>query len=135
MANIKKNYLKFIHEAKINDNKEEVVHNLEPNLEIAEINQWHKEAQIIRKAIETIKSKTYQLNTSFHEIMEEKKDGKENIQNRMAHDSCFMSLSITLISVFFFHHETMLDAFSGGVSWWKKNTEMRVIDNDIKQLS
>lgn len=28
--------------------------------------------------------------------------------------------------------ETMLDAFSGGVSWWKKNTEMRVIDNDIK---
>lgn len=28
--------------------------------------------------------------------------------------------------------ETLLDAFSGGVSWWKKNTSLKVIDNDIK---
>jgi hypothetical protein len=28
--------------------------------------------------------------------------------------------------------ESLLDAFSGGVSWWKKNTELKVIDNDIK---
>lgn len=29
--------------------------------------------------------------------------------------------------------ETLLDAFSGGVSWWKKeNTQLKVIDNDIK---
>ena len=28
--------------------------------------------------------------------------------------------------------KSLLDAFSGGVSWWKKNTELKVIDNDIK---
>jgi hypothetical protein len=27
--------------------------------------------------------------------------------------------------------ESLLDAFSGGVSWWKQNTELKVIDNDI----
>ena len=28
--------------------------------------------------------------------------------------------------------ETLLDAYSGGISWWKKNTQLQVIDNDIK---
>ena len=28
--------------------------------------------------------------------------------------------------------ETILDAYSGGISWYKKNTELKVIDNDIK---
>ena len=28
--------------------------------------------------------------------------------------------------------DTILDAFSGGVSWWKTNTNLKVIDNDIK---
>ena len=27
---------------------------------------------------------------------------------------------------------SLLDAYSGGVSWWKTNTELTVIDNDIK---
>lgn len=28
--------------------------------------------------------------------------------------------------------KTLLDVFSGGVSWWKENTNLSVIDNDIK---
>jgi hypothetical protein len=28
--------------------------------------------------------------------------------------------------------KTILDAYSGGVSWWKKNTNLIVIDNDLK---
>lgn len=28
--------------------------------------------------------------------------------------------------------ESLLDAFSGGVSWWKRNTALKVVDNDIK---
>jgi len=28
--------------------------------------------------------------------------------------------------------ESLLDVFSGGVSWWKQNTQLNVIDNDIK---
>jgi hypothetical protein len=28
--------------------------------------------------------------------------------------------------------DSLLDAYSGGVSWWKKNTSLSVIDNDIK---
>jgi hypothetical protein len=27
--------------------------------------------------------------------------------------------------------ESLLDAFSGGISWWKQNEELKVIDNDI----
>jgi len=27
--------------------------------------------------------------------------------------------------------QSLLDAFSGGVSWWKQNTQLKVIDNDI----
>jgi len=27
--------------------------------------------------------------------------------------------------------ESLLDAYSGGVSWWKSNTDLRVVDNDI----
>ena len=28
--------------------------------------------------------------------------------------------------------ENLLDVFSGGISWWKQNTDLKVIDNDIK---
>ena len=28
--------------------------------------------------------------------------------------------------------KNILDAFSGGISWWKENTQLNVIDNDIK---
>ena len=66
----------------------------------------------------------YSCNRKYYKLMK-KHDSYNNKHRLLKYE--YNKHFLTLLDA-----DTLLDAFSGGVSWWKQNTSLKVTDNDIK---
>jgi hypothetical protein len=72
----------------------------------------------------TLKRTPYSCNRKYYKLMK-KQDTYNNAHRTIKYDYNLKYL----VSV---NAETLLDAYSGGVSWWEKNTPLSVVSNDNK---
>ena len=92
--------------------------------EIIELLKFKKSGLSFDKIGEILIRTPYSCNRKYYKLM--KKLDTYNDKHREKKYE-YNKVFLTKLSA-----STMLDAYSGGVSWWKKNTDLKVIDNDIK---
>jgi hypothetical protein len=94
------------------------------NDDIAKLLELKKQGNSFEQIGNALNRNPYSCNRKYYKLMK-KHDTYNNKHRRLKYE--YNKHFLTLVQ-----SETMLDAFSGGTSWWKQNTNLNVVDNDIK---